>query len=164
MTKADFNRIVDTRRSNGLLQLRVPTIQTKFRFFKDELSLSGEDIRKLLVKCPRVMEHKVESTMRPHLEFLQQQGVAKEDLGKVGPSCNCYALTCLTQQPFPMLALLMPSCSRLSLLVFKPPFFPPSFTFLLVSLAATVTAMTWLQGTRHTQNLQHDILHSTMQA
>lgn len=99
MTKADFSKIVDTRRSNGLLQLRVPTIQTKFRFFKDELSLSDEDIRKLLVKCPRVMEHKVESTMRPHLEFLQQQGVAKEDLGKVGPSCNHYALTCLTQQP-----------------------------------------------------------------
>lgn len=84
MRKADFRKIVRTRRNDGLLQLRVPTIQTKLRFFKNDLGLSDEDICKLLVKCPRVMEHKVEGTMRPHLDLLQQHGVAKEDLGKVG--------------------------------------------------------------------------------
>ena len=84
MTKADFHKILKTRSSDGLLQLRVPTIQNKFRFFKTELNFKDDDIRKLLVKCPRVMEHKLEGTMRPHLEFLQQYGVAKNDLGKVG--------------------------------------------------------------------------------
>ena len=88
MSKADFAKICKTRRSNGLLQLRVPTIQTKLRFFRNELDLNDEDLRKLLVRCPRVMEHKIESTMRPHLEFLQELGVAKEDLGKVGYRCT----------------------------------------------------------------------------
>ena len=137
MTKADFNRIVDTRRSNGLLQLRVPTIQTKFRFFKDELSLSDEDIRKLLVKCPRVMEHKIESTMRPHLEFLQQQGVAKEDLGKVNPSCNCCALTCLTQQ-LTYQHLLHHACFAYALLsqAFPPCLQAPLFSNFLIAQAS----------------------------
>ncbi len=88
MSKADFTKLVTSRRSNGLLQLRVPTIRNKLHFFKDEIGLSDEEMRKLLVKCPRIMEHKLESTMRPHLEFLQLHGVQKEDLGKVSHSCS----------------------------------------------------------------------------
>ena len=83
MRRADFQKVVKTRRTDGLLQLRVPTIQSKLRFFKNELNFKDEDLCKLLVKCPRVMEHRIDGTMRPHLEFLQQCGVAKEDLGKV---------------------------------------------------------------------------------
>lgn len=83
MTKADFRKLVTSRRSNGLLQLRVPTIRNKLQFLKDEIGLSNEEVRKVLVKCPRILEHKLESTMRPHLEFLQSHGVAKEDIAKV---------------------------------------------------------------------------------
>lgn len=97
-TKADFRKVVKSRGTNGLLQLRVSTIQSKLRFFKNELSFDDEDIRRLLVKCPRVMEHKIESTIRPHLDFLQQHGVAKGDLGKVD--------TLLHGQP----TLLQPNC------------------------------------------------------
>ncbi len=86
MSKADFTKLVTSRRSNGLLQLRVPTIHNKLHFFKDEIGLSDEEMRKLLVKCPRIMEHKLESTMRPHLDFLLLHGVQKEDLGKVSHS------------------------------------------------------------------------------
>ena len=94
MSKADFTKLVTSRRSNGLLQLRVPTIRNKLNFFKDEIGLSNEEMRKLLVKCPRIMEHKLESTMRPHLDFLQLHGVQKEDLGKVSRSCfsACYLI------------------------------------------------------------------------
>ncbi len=92
MSKADFTKLVTSRRSNGLLQLRVPTIRNKLHFFKDEIGLSDEEMRKLLVKCPRIMEHKLESTMRPHLEFLQLHGVQKEDLGKVSYSCSSCCL------------------------------------------------------------------------
>jgi len=88
MTKTDFTKLVTSRRSNGLLQLRVPTIRNKLHFFKDEIGLSNEEMRKLLVKCPRIMEHKLESTIRPHLEFLQLHGVKKEDLGKVLILCQ----------------------------------------------------------------------------
>ena len=90
MSKADFIKIVTSRRSNGLLQLRVPTIRNKLHFFKDEIGLSDEEMRKLLVKCPRIMEHKLESTMRPHLDFLQLHGVQKEDLGKVSSCLSCW--------------------------------------------------------------------------
>lgn len=90
MSKADFTKLVTSRRSNGLLQLRVPTIRNKLHFFKDEIGLSDEEMRKLLVKCPRIMEHKLESTMRPHLEFLQLHGVQKEDLGKVSFCLSCW--------------------------------------------------------------------------
>ena len=83
MTKADFRKLVTSRRSNGLLQLRVPTIRNKLNFLKDEIGLTDEEVRKLLVKCPRIVEHKLESTMRPHLEFLQSHGVSKEDIAKV---------------------------------------------------------------------------------
>ena len=83
MTKADFRKLVTSRRSNGLLQLRVPTIRNKLQFLKEEIGLDNEEVRKLLVKCPRILEHKLESTMRPHLEFLQLHGVAKEDIAKV---------------------------------------------------------------------------------
>lgn len=83
MTKADFTKLVTSRRSNGLLQLRVPTIRNKLHFFRDKLGLSNDEVRKMLVKCPRIMEHKLESTMKPHLEFLELHGVKKEDLGKV---------------------------------------------------------------------------------
>ena len=96
MSKADFTKLVTSRRSNGLLQLRVPTIRNKLNFFKDEIGLSNEEMRKLLVKCPRIMEHKLESTMRPHLEFLQLHGVKKEDLGKVSmPWQSCMLLLCV---------------------------------------------------------------------
>ena len=94
MSKADFTKLVTSRRSNGLLQLRVPTIRNKLHFFKDEIGLSDEEMRKLLVKCPRIMEHKLESTMRPHLDFLQLHGVQKEDLGKVSHSC-CSDCLCM---------------------------------------------------------------------
>ena len=83
MTKADFTKLVTSRRDNGLLQLRVPTIRNKLHFFRDKLGLSNDEVRKMLVKCPRIMEHKLESTMKPHLEFLELHGVKKEDLGKV---------------------------------------------------------------------------------
>lgn len=99
MTKADFTKLVTSRRSNGLLQLRVPTIRNKLHFFRDKLGLSNDEVRKMLVKCPRIMEHKLESTMKPHLEFLELHGVKKEDLGKVntppsavGPSDVCKML------------------------------------------------------------------------
>lgn len=85
MTKADFTKLVTSRRDNGLLQLRVPTIRNKLHFFKDEIGLNNEEVRKLLVKCPRILEHKLESTMRPHLDFLHSHGIAKEDIPKVPP-------------------------------------------------------------------------------
>ncbi|KAL3143165.1 hypothetical protein ABBQ38_002025 [Trebouxia sp. C0009 RCD-2024] len=83
MTKADFTKLVTSRRSNGLLQLRVPTIKNKLHFFRDEIGLSNEEVRKLLVKCPRILEHKLESNMRPHLGFLRSHGISKEDISKV---------------------------------------------------------------------------------
>ena len=91
MTKADFTKLVTSRRSNGLLQLRVPTIRNKLHFLKDEIGLNNEELRKLLVKCPRILEHKLESTMRPHLEFLHSHGISKEDMSKVLVSLvSCY--------------------------------------------------------------------------
>ena len=83
MTKADFTKLVTSRRSNGLLQLRVPTIKNKLHFLRDEIGLNNEEVRKLLVKCPRILEHKLESNMRPHLEFLRSHGISKEDISKV---------------------------------------------------------------------------------
>ena len=91
MTKADFRKLVTHRRDNGLLQLRVPTIRNKLHFLKDEIGLNNEEVRKVLVKCPRILEHKLESTMRPHLEFLHSHGISKEDIPKVltlASSCN----------------------------------------------------------------------------
>lgn len=90
MTKADFTKLVTSRRSNGLLQLRVPTIKNKLHFFRDEIGLSNEEVRKLLVKCPRILEHKLESNMRPHLGFLRSHGISKEDISKVlSAACSC---------------------------------------------------------------------------
>lgn len=93
MTKADFTKLVTSRRSNGLLQLRVPTIKNKLRFLRDEIGLSNEEVRKLLVKCPRILEHKLESNMRPHLEFLRSQGISKEDISKVLSAASSYHLS-----------------------------------------------------------------------
>lgn len=94
MTKADFTKLVTSRRSNGLLQLRVPTIKNKLHFLKDEIGMSNEEVRKLLVKCPRILEHKLESNMRPHLEFLRSHGISKEDVSKVLPAASCCYLSC----------------------------------------------------------------------
>lgn len=105
MTKADFTKLVTSRRDNGLLQLRVPTIRNKLHFLKDEIGLNNVEVRKLLVKCPRILEHKLESTMRPHLEFLHSHGISKEDIPKVSFSC---LLGCMD------LSQLMPSSSWLN--------------------------------------------------
>ena len=93
MKKSDFSKLVESRHYGGLLESRVPTIKTKLNFFRDELGLSDPELCKLLVKCPRVMEHRLESTVRPHLEFLQLHGVPQHDLGKA--SAPLRSETCL---------------------------------------------------------------------
>lgn len=48
--------------------------------------MSNEELRRVLVKFPRILEYKTEKTIRPRLAFLERYGVERKDLAKVGLS------------------------------------------------------------------------------
>ena len=45
--------------------------------------MDDADIRRLLLKFPRIIEYRTERTLRPRIDFLLQQGVPQADLSKV---------------------------------------------------------------------------------
>ncbi|KAG7673774.1 hypothetical protein KSW81_006965 [Nannochloris sp. 'desiccata'] len=78
---ADFTRLVDTRPE--LFQTGVATMRKKLQFLRDAVGLSQEELAKVIVKCPRILEYRSEETIRPRLEFLEKAGVAESDIAKV---------------------------------------------------------------------------------
>jgi mTERF len=84
LTKRDFAKLAASRRH--LFLLCVPTIRTKLKFLQEEVGLSNEELRKLLVKFPRIMEYKTERTLRPHFQFFEKYGLTRDQLAKVCPT------------------------------------------------------------------------------
>jgi len=66
----------------NLFMLSVPSVRAKLAFLRTELALDDADIRRLLLKFPRIIEYKTERTLRPRIDFLLQHGVPQADLGK----------------------------------------------------------------------------------
>ena len=77
----------------NLFMLSVPSVRAKLAFLRSELALDDADIRRLLLKFPRIIEYKTERTLRPRIDFLLQHGVPQADLGKVNARwlCSCAA-------------------------------------------------------------------------
>jgi mTERF domain-containing protein len=78
---ADFTRLVDTRPE--VFQTGVATMRKKLQFLRDAVGLSQEELAKVIVKCPRILEYRSEQTIRPRLAFLEKAGVAESDIAKV---------------------------------------------------------------------------------
>lgn len=81
MSKADLRKLSDARRQ--LFSLSVPSVRSKLAFLRTELNMDDSDIRKVLLKFPRIIEYKTERTVRPRLDFLLKHGVVQSDLSKV---------------------------------------------------------------------------------
>jgi hypothetical protein len=81
MSKADLCKLADSRRQ--LFSLSVPCVRSKLAFLRNELAMDDADIRKVLLKFPRILEYKTERTVRPRLDFLLKHGVVQSDLSKV---------------------------------------------------------------------------------
>ena len=82
MSKRDLCKLADSR--HQLFSLRVPCVRSKLAFLRNELAMDDADIRRVLLKFPRIIEYKTERTVRPRLNFLLKHGVAQSDLSKVG--------------------------------------------------------------------------------
>ena len=58
-------------------------MRKKLQFLRDAVGLSQEELAKVIVKCPRILEYRSEQTIRPRLAFLEKAGVAETDIAKV---------------------------------------------------------------------------------
>lgn len=82
MSKAEIARMARSR--TQLFYLALPTIESKLKFLREEAGItSAEDMRKLLLKFPRIVEYKTERTLRPRLDFLKRYNIEGTDISKV---------------------------------------------------------------------------------
>lgn len=82
MSKAEICRMARTR--TQLFYLALPTIESKLKFLREEAGITEpDDMRKLLLKFPRIVEYKTERTLRPRLDFLKRHHVHGADISKV---------------------------------------------------------------------------------
>lgn len=102
MRKQDMARMLDNRRY--ALELGVPTLQSKLRFYRNEVcrsrvmmmasmqhlwcpmkqvGLDNPDIVRLLTKFPRVLEYRTEKTITRHIDFFLRMGVEASDIPKI---------------------------------------------------------------------------------
>ncbi|KAK9819840.1 hypothetical protein WJX72_003114 [[Myrmecia] bisecta] len=59
------------------------SLRLKLGFFTEEVGMSREQVRRMLVKYPRIMEYSVLHVLWPHLQFFLDAGVPKNDMPKV---------------------------------------------------------------------------------
>jgi mTERF len=82
MSKAEIARMARSR--TQLFYLALPTIESKLKFLREEAGItSADDMRKLLLKFPRIVEYKTERTLRPRLDFLKRYHIEGADISKV---------------------------------------------------------------------------------
>lgn len=81
MRKVHLSKVLDSRLY--VLKLGVPTLRRKLQFLRTAVGLTDDDICRLLVKFPRILEYKTEKTIRSHLDFFCKHGVEQEELPKV---------------------------------------------------------------------------------
>lgn len=55
-----------------------------------QVGLEPEDLAKLLMKFPRIIEYRSERTLRPRLDFLKRHGVQQADISKVGGCAHAH--------------------------------------------------------------------------
>lgn len=58
-------------------------MRKKVQFLRDAVGLSQDDLVKVIVKFPRILEYGSEQTVRPRIEFLEKIGVPETDIAKV---------------------------------------------------------------------------------
>lgn len=76
------------RNRTQLFHLALPTIESKLKFLREEAGITdGDDMRKLLLKFPRIVEYKTERTLRPRLDFLKRYNIEGKDISKVWCLC-----------------------------------------------------------------------------
>ena len=78
---ADFRRLVENRPE--VFQTGEATMRRKLQFLRDAVGLSQEEVAKVIVKFPRILEYRSEETVRPRLAFLEKVGVLETDIAKV---------------------------------------------------------------------------------
>ena len=81
LNPAQFRRLVSTRPE--VFKNTVETMRKKLQFLRDVVGLSQDELVKVIVKFPRILEYRSEQTVRPRLEFLERMGVPESDIKKV---------------------------------------------------------------------------------
>lgn len=81
MSEANITKLVRLRRE--IMLHRPSTIHRKLDFFRKTLLLSDEEIKKVLLKFPRILEYSTEATLVPRLEFLMSVGLKMDDMPKI---------------------------------------------------------------------------------
>jgi len=66
----DLERLVDAR--DDIMVFKPAGLKEKLDFLRTELGLSPEEVRKLVLKCPRILEYKPARTIVPRLEWLHE--------------------------------------------------------------------------------------------
>lgn len=78
----DLERLVDAR--SDILDFKPQGLKAKFDFMKEELGLPAEDVKRIVLKCPRILEYKPNRTIAPRLAWLVEElGIPKAEMGKI---------------------------------------------------------------------------------
>ncbi|GMH42239.1 hypothetical protein BSKO_10158 [Bryopsis sp. KO-2023] len=81
MSEANITKLVRLRREITLH--RPSTIIRKLDFFRKTMRMSNDEIKKVLLKYPRILEYNTETTLVPRQEFLMSIGIEMEDMRKI---------------------------------------------------------------------------------
>ena len=113
LTAEDLRKLAVSRRN--LFMLSVPSVRAKLAFLRTELGMDDADIRRLLLKFPRIIEYRTERTLRPRIDFLLQHGVPRAELSKVKRTfCSGPLLGLMVMATFVRMKRQVSSCEILS--------------------------------------------------
>lgn len=79
----DFIKMAESRELHYMLECTEARLERCLAFYHLELGLSSEDLRRLVVKYPRVFSYGIETTVVPRMEFFEEIGLKQPHLKKV---------------------------------------------------------------------------------
>eukprot|EP00873_Tetraselmis_striata_P037544 jgi/Tetstr1/457808/TSEL_044353.t1 len=82
-TQGDFMRLVEARSLGRMLSLSEYKIDQKLSFYQQEVNVSPEELKRLVLKYPATMGYSIERTVIPHIEFFEDLGIGVEQYKRI---------------------------------------------------------------------------------
>ena len=79
----DYVRLAEAKQLNHLLSCSEARLERCLAFYHDEFGMDGEELRKLVLKYPRIFGYGVDTSVVPRMEFFEELGIHQSRLKKV---------------------------------------------------------------------------------
>ncbi len=78
----DYVRLAESGQLNHLLNCSEARLERCLAFYHDELGMDGEELRRLVLKYPRIFGYGLDTSVVPRMEFFEELGIHQSRLKK----------------------------------------------------------------------------------